>query len=85
MLNASLCRAARALLGLKQSDLAKSAKVALKTLADFERGATVPHDRTVRDIQKTLEEMGIEFMFDEKEGIGMRLRRPEAPPSDLSG
>lgn len=82
MLNAPLCRAARALLGLKQSDLAKSAKVALKTLADFERGATVPHDRTVRDIQKALEEMGIEFMFDGKNGIGMRIRRPVMPPSD---
>jgi transcriptional regulator with XRE-family HTH domain len=78
MLNASLCRAARALLGLKQSELAKCAKVALKTLADFERGATIPHDRTVRDIQKALEEMGIEFLFEGGEGIGIRKRRPGA-------
>ena len=62
-------------MGLKQSDLAKSTKVALKTLADFERGATVPHDRTVRDIQKALEEMGIEFEFDGGEGVGIRIRR----------
>jgi predicted transcriptional regulator len=68
-------------LGLKQSDLAKSAKVALKTLADFERGATVPHDRTVRDIQKALEEIGIEFLFDGAEGIGLRKRRSGSPPS----
>ena len=81
MLNASLCRAARALLGLKQSDLAKSAKVALKTLADFERGATVPYERTIRDIQKALEEMGVEFEFGAREGIGIRKRRPGSPPS----
>ena len=68
-------------MGLKQSDLAKSAKVALKTLADFERGATVPHDRTVRDIQKALEEMGVEFEFDAREGIGIRKRSTGAPPS----
>lgn len=75
MLNASFCRAARALLGLKQSDLAKSAKVALKTLADFERGATFPHDRTVRDIQRALEDMGLEFEFDGEEGVGIRICR----------
>jgi hypothetical protein len=55
--------------------LAKSAKGALKTLADFERGATVPYERTIRDIQKALEALGIEFEFDARKGIGLRKRR----------
>lgn len=74
MLNAAWCRAARALLGLKQTDLATLAKVAAKTLADFERGATVPHERTVRDIQLALEKKGIEFEFDGPSAIGLKFR-----------
>jgi DNA-binding XRE family transcriptional regulator len=80
MVNKEQIRAARAWLGLSQDDLARAAKVAKKTIADFERGATVPHDRTLRDIEATLVSFGIEFQFDGTIGVGIRVR-PDASGS----
>jgi transcriptional regulator with XRE-family HTH domain len=68
------CRAARALLGWSQQELSEVAKVARKTLADFERGARMPYDRTLRDIQSALEEAGIEFIPENGGGAGIRFR-----------
>ena len=76
MLNKEQLRAARAWLGLSQNDVAKISKVASKTIKNFERGASMPYERTLRDIQKVLEERGIEFVFDGGEGVGIRKRRP---------
>lgn len=71
----SQCRAARAMLGWSQADLAERAKVAKQTLADFERGARRPYDRTLCDIQRALEQGGISFLSaNEQEGEGIRLR-----------
>jgi len=71
----SQCRAARAMLGWSQADLAQRAKVAKQTLADFERGARQPYDRTLSDIQGALEEGGVVFLSaNEHEGEGIRLR-----------
>ena len=78
MLNKEQLRAARAWLGLSQTELAKISKVAPQTIKNFERGASEPYERTLRDIQKTLEELGIEFVFDREEGIGIHIRRSEA-------
>jgi transcriptional regulator with XRE-family HTH domain len=75
MLNKELTRAARALLGLTQSQVALRASVAVKTIADFERGATVPQDRTLRDIQRTFEGMGVEFLFEGGRAVGLRFKR----------
>jgi transcriptional regulator with XRE-family HTH domain len=75
MLNKEQLRAARAWLGLSQNDVAKISKVAPKTIKNFERGASVPYERTLRDIQIALEELGIEFVFEGEEGVGIRLRR----------
>ena len=75
MLNRELTRAARALLGLTQAEVAQRAAVAVKTIADFERGATVPQDRTLRDIQRAFEDAGIEFLFDGARGLGLRWRK----------
>ena len=41
------CRAARALLEWTQDQLAETASVAKKTLADFEAGKRTPYDRTL--------------------------------------
>jgi transcriptional regulator with XRE-family HTH domain len=75
MINKEQLRAARAWLGLSQDDLAKLSKVASKTIKNFERGASVPYERTLRDIQKALEDLGIEFVFEEEEGVGIRLKK----------
>ena len=75
MLNKEQLRAARAWLGLSQDKVAEISKVASQTIKNFERGASVPYERTLRDIQIALEELGIEFVFDGEEGVGIRLRR----------
>lgn len=77
MLNKEQLRAARAWLGLSQTELAKISKVAPQTIKNFERDASAPYERTLRDIQKALEELGIEFVFDGGEGVGIHIRRGE--------
>jgi transcriptional regulator with XRE-family HTH domain len=81
MLNKEQLRAARGWLGLSQNEVAQMSKVATKTIKNFERGASIPYERTLRDIQKALEKLGIEFVFDGGEGIGIRIHRPGSPPS----
>jgi hypothetical protein len=58
---------------------------AAKTIKNFERGASMPYERTLRDIQKSLEDLGIEFVFDEGEGVGIRIRRAARGRSKLKG
>jgi len=77
-LTADQARAARALLGWSQQRLAQEAKVAKQTIADFERGARLPYERTLRDIQLTLEVAGIEFLQqDGQYGVGVRFKQPQ--------
>lgn len=78
MINELQCRAARSWLGLSQEELAALAKVSARTIAHFEAGNRVPHDRTLRDLQRALEEMGIEFVFDGSVGVGIRASRAAA-------
>lgn len=56
------CRAARSLLGWSQDQLSTSSKVAKATIANFEAGKRSPYDRTLLDIQETLEAAGIVFV-----------------------
>jgi predicted transcriptional regulator len=81
MLNKEQCRAARGWLGVTQDELAASTGVAQKTIARFETGAVIPQDRTLRDLKRGLEEMGIEFLFEGARGVGVRLRSDVDPPS----
>ena len=78
MINELQCRAARSWLGLSQEELAGLAKVSARTIAHFEAGNRVPHDRTLRDLQRALEEMGIEFVFEGSVGVGIRASRAAA-------
>ena len=64
MISKEQCRAARAWLNLKQEELAEASGVSVRTLIDFEKGVRVPHDRTLRDVQRAFEATGIEFVFD---------------------
>ena len=54
-------RAARALLGWSQADLAKRAKVGPSTVADFERGHRTPIANTATAMRSALEEAGVTF------------------------
>ena len=56
------CRMARAGLDISQADLARRANVAPATIAEFEKGRRTPYDRTVRDIQRVLEDAGATFI-----------------------
>jgi transcriptional regulator with XRE-family HTH domain len=52
--------------------LAERAECARRTIAAFEQEKSVPFDRTLRDIQRTLEDAGITFLMDGARGIGLR-------------
>jgi predicted transcriptional regulator len=73
MVNREQIRAARAWLGITQQELADAALIDKKTIARFELGLSVPHDRTLRDMRLALEARGIEFLFDDQIGVGIRL------------
>jgi ribosome-binding protein aMBF1 (putative translation factor) len=84
MINKEQLRAARAWLDMSQQDLATAAKVGKRTVADFERGATIPHERTLRDIEQTLVSLGVEFQFDGMIGVGIRVRPNASGRADSS-
>jgi transcriptional regulator with XRE-family HTH domain len=67
------CRAARALLGWSQDDLATASKVAKATIANFELGKSAPYKRTLEDLRRALEAAGVEFTNGDQPGV--RLRR----------
>ena len=69
------CRGARAMLGLSQADLEVAARVAKKSIADFEREATNPQPRTLDALQAALESAGVEFIAENGGGAGVRLRK----------
>jgi transcriptional regulator with XRE-family HTH domain len=75
-ITAAQCRAARALLGWSQRDLEARAKVSKKAIADFERGASEPFARTLREIFETLDAAGVQFLNAEDGvgGYGVRLK-----------
>lgn len=68
-LSSAQCRAARALLGWTQKDIATRSHVNLKTIADLERSARTPFPRTLKDIVEAFEAAGILFLEPE-EGVG---------------
>lgn len=69
------CRAARGMLGWSQAKLAETADVGKQTIADYERGARTPYDRTLRDLRLALEEGGIEFIPENGGGAGVRFKQ----------
>ena len=73
MILPSQCRAARALLGWSQDDLAKKADVSKQTLADFERGARNPYKRTLLAIYSALQTAGIAFIPGNGRGVGVQF------------
>ena len=68
------CRMARAALGWGVRELALEAKVAVDTVARFERGEEL-RERTVDAIQLALEAGGIEFIPENGGGAGVRLAK----------
>lgn len=71
-------KAARALAGLEQSELAARAKVNVNTIRNMEAAGMGPipgRAVTVRAVQAALEAAGIEFIPENGGGPGVRLAR----------
>jgi transcriptional regulator with XRE-family HTH domain len=75
-LSSSQCRAARALLGWSQDELATASKVAKATIANFEAGKRSPYDRTLQDLLEAMENAGVLFIPENGGGAGVRLAKP---------
>ncbi|ARQ08623.1 helix-turn-helix domain-containing protein [Rhizobium etli] len=76
-LSSAQCRAARALLGWSQDQLAAASKVAKATIANFEAGKRAPYERTLQDIRESLESAGVQFIPENGGGVGVRLAKPQ--------
>ena len=80
MLYSEQIRAARALLGWRQEQLAQAAGIGLATVQRIEQspGMVRGNFSTVVKIQQALEQAGIRFIDnDESDGIGVRLQKPK--------
>ena len=74
MISERHCRAARALLGISQEQLAASAGVGLSTVRDFETLRRELPASTVHKIRLTLERAGVEFVFGGRVGVVIARR-----------
>jgi transcriptional regulator with XRE-family HTH domain len=68
-------RAARALVGWRQEDLAAAAKTTARTIARLEAAENIPREATVDAIRSALEAAGVEFVPENGGGAGVRLRK----------
>jgi predicted transcriptional regulator len=71
-------RAARALLGWSQQQLADKAIVSLNAVTRLEKRKVDSRVSTLTAIEKTLTKAGIEFLAADVKGEGVRLRSPKA-------
>jgi CheY-like chemotaxis protein/DNA-binding Xre family transcriptional regulator len=78
MITLEQIRAARAMIGLKQHELAEKAGLSTGTLNNIERGVQKdPKLSTLRAIQQALEAEGIAFTTQENGSIGIRYQPPK--------
>jgi predicted transcriptional regulator len=63
------CRAARALIGMKQSEFARAAVVPRGVIVDFEVSPLPPKPAYLEAIQRTLESAGVEFTNGDQPGV----------------
>jgi transcriptional regulator with XRE-family HTH domain len=73
-------RAARALTGLSQAEVAEAAGVSVPTLKRAEAGGAIKvSDDTIAEIAKALEKAGVEFIPENGGGAGVRLKKKTGP------
>jgi transcriptional regulator with XRE-family HTH domain len=69
-------RAARALTGLSQAEVAEAAGISIPTLKRAEAGGPIKvADDTIGAIAKALEKAGVEFIAENGGGAGVRMRK----------
>src|SRR3954469_10876157 len=74
-------KAARALLGWSQDDLARAAEVSIPTIKRLEAsdGSLGGRDQTVQKIITAVASAGVDFLSENGSGQGVRLRKPNKP------
>jgi hypothetical protein len=77
MITCGQIRAARSLLRITSNELAELAKVGIATIRRMELGEGVPlgNSRTLDQVRRTLEGLGVEFIGSPEAGPGVRLWR----------
>jgi transcriptional regulator with XRE-family HTH domain len=70
------CRAARALLGWSQQQLADEAGIGIVTIHQLEAGTSQPRRATAYVVVQALEAAGVEFIDENGGGPGVRLNKP---------
>lgn len=80
MFSPSQIRAARALIGWSQTDIASAAGLSIPTVkrAEADGGIRVSED-AVLAIANVLKKAGVEFIAENGGGPGVRLRKPPSP------
>lgn len=73
-IDAAQVRAARAMLSMRQEDLADVSGLSRKALAAIESGRAVAREPTLQRIRAALEQQGVEFL-DTAAGRGLILKR----------
>jgi predicted transcriptional regulator len=76
MITARQVRAARALLGWSQQELADRAIVSVNAVMRLERGKVDTRMSTLTAVERALIRGGIEFIVADQKGEGVRLARP---------
>ncbi len=71
-ISAAQIKAARALTGMKQKELARASDVSLVSVRNIERGATDPRSSTLTALANALEAAGVEFTNGNSPGVRMR-------------
>ena len=73
-------RAARALLGWSQQELAAKSRVSRNAIIKFENSMSTPLPRTLEDVVEAFEEAGVIFISeDDGAGVGVRLKKGVTP------
>ena len=75
MISPNQCKAARALLGWTQEQLAVTAGIGISTVREFELGQRKPIARNRQAILDAFSTAGIEFIDENGGGPGLRLRK----------
>ena len=68
-------RAARGLISITQTELAKAASLGQSTVIDFEKERRVVSDQAIAAIRTALESAGVEFIDENGGGHGVRLTK----------